>query len=54
MKFFIDTANLNEIREAYELGVLNGGCGYLPAERNFIPAESSPDRQRTGEIPVRL
>ncbi|TAE19645.1 MAG: fructose-6-phosphate aldolase [Bacteroidetes bacterium] len=24
MKFFIDTANLNEIREAYELGVLDG------------------------------
>lgn len=24
MKFFIDTANLNEIREAYDLGVLDG------------------------------
>src|SRR6478735_8825911 len=24
MKFFIDTANLNEIREAHELGVLDG------------------------------
>lgn len=24
MKFFIDTANLNEIREAYELGILDG------------------------------
>ncbi len=24
MKFFIDTANLNDIREAYELGVLDG------------------------------
>ena len=24
MKFFIDTANLNEIKEAYELGVLDG------------------------------
>src|SRR5688572_1276004 len=24
MKFFIDTANLNEIREAYNLGVLDG------------------------------
>jgi transaldolase len=24
MKFFIDTANLNEIKEAYDLGVLDG------------------------------
>jgi transaldolase len=24
MKFFIDTANLDEIREAYDLGVLDG------------------------------
>ncbi len=24
MKFFIDTANLEEIREAYDLGVLDG------------------------------
>jgi len=24
MKFFIDTANLNEIREAYEMGILDG------------------------------
>jgi transaldolase len=24
MKFFIDTANLNEIKEAYNLGVLDG------------------------------
>ena len=24
MKFFIDTANLSEIREAYELGILDG------------------------------
>src|SRR5690606_9313668 len=24
MKFFIDTANLDEIREAYELGILDG------------------------------
>lgn len=30
MKFFIDTANLEQIREAYDLGVLDGvtttGC----------------------------
>ena len=24
MKFFIDTANLNDIKEAYDLGVLDG------------------------------
>jgi transaldolase len=24
MKFFIDTANLNDIREAYDLGILDG------------------------------
>ena len=24
MKFFIDTANLNEIKEAFDLGVLDG------------------------------
>ena len=24
MKFFIDTANLNEIKEAHDLGVLDG------------------------------
>ena len=24
MKFFIDTANLNEIKEAYDLGILDG------------------------------
>ncbi|HEY5919618.1 MAG TPA: transaldolase family protein, partial [Chryseolinea sp.] len=24
MKFFIDTANLSEIKEAYDLGVLDG------------------------------
>ena len=26
MKFFIDTANLDEIREANDLGVLDGVC----------------------------
>ena len=27
MKFFIDTANLEQIREAYDLGVLDGEIG---------------------------
>ena len=28
MKFFIDTANLEQIQEAYDLGVLDGAVSY--------------------------
>jgi len=46
MKFFIDTANVNEIREAASLGVVDG----VTTNPSLIPREGSNFKQVIAEI----
>ena len=41
MKFFIDTANLEQIREAYDLGVLDG----VTTNPSLMAKEGRADRK---------
>ena len=46
MKFFLDTANVDEIREASELGLVDG----ITTNPSLLAKESAPDREILEEI----